>query len=259
MGRPIKNMRYHLILSFLFFGMFLPAQAQENWNFTPADDQSLVSRGEKLTFSSDSDWLPEELQKNLLTTLNFVLGPNENLPSADGVNAKDFFHGHIACEIPSSIDKLNFDEMAVKDEVFGTLKLKWWDGVTQEMLPAHDQGVLEMEKRIGSYLRQAIALKYCKLAVVYHTYEYVHPQGTESIDPIDPRRNIVTKQSTLKPEHFSPPDDPTHEKGASSWSELFDDVTQMSFLIDQKGIIHVTTDSTLCKITGRIGPIGRCF
>lgn len=70
-------------------------QPVEDWNFTRGDYAKVTASKTKLTVASDSTWFPAKLQQNLLNTLDFVFGSTVSPPATEGVNAMDFFHGHL--------------------------------------------------------------------------------------------------------------------------------------------------------------------
>ncbi|MCM0607011.1 MAG: hypothetical protein KA715_13050 [Xanthomonadaceae bacterium] len=82
----------------------------QSWDFTPSDYQALVTSGGTLRFEKDSDWFPIPLQENLLTVLKHVLDPSLTPSSTAGVNVKDFYHGHWACEKSDTLKPLLFGE-----------------------------------------------------------------------------------------------------------------------------------------------------
>jgi hypothetical protein len=74
------------------------------WNFTPEDYARLRGAKKDLTMASDSGWFPAKLQENLAKTLAFVLGSTTAPSATEGVNAVDFFHGHLVVKKDPATD-----------------------------------------------------------------------------------------------------------------------------------------------------------
>jgi hypothetical protein len=71
------------------------AQPGRRWDFTGIDLIHLRESGRTLTIAPDSSFFPARMQENLLQTLLYVMGPAILPPAAEGINAVDFFHGHL--------------------------------------------------------------------------------------------------------------------------------------------------------------------
>lgn len=222
-----------------------PAHAQkEDWNFSPTDYQNLTSGGGDLSYDGDSDWFPSELKDNLKATLKKVLDPKTKPANTDGVNTKDFYHGHVVCPKPCTDAQTAAKEAYYKaeknseKEAMGETASK----VTADNMAKWKQAVKAMTDAASTMLKACLG-KGC--GVVYHTYEASGPPMKVG----DPRRNLYTpNEANATPAGFKPPD----ENNASSYSDNYCVVLQFAFLVDKKGHIHVVTGSTkeLSAVTG---------
>jgi hypothetical protein len=229
----------------------------DGWNFTHEDYRALVRRGGQLRFASDSDWFPKELRANLKATLDYALDPALSPSVTDGINAKDFYHGHIGCDDESRAVRREIGQeveqaLKLEDKVFADRGFEHdYLGDTAEATDTvrrYGEAVKAGETVFGEMLERLIRRKLCKrLLVVYHTYEAHHP-ADGVLRNHDPRRNIVTYDDKLKPIGFRPPE----LDNASSWTDLFANVMQFAFLVDREGVIHVTFGTThqLARVTG---------
>lgn len=240
-------MRRHLII--LLFGLSLvgsaTSAAAEDWNFTPTNYNDLMSGGGDLTYASDSDWFPQELKDNLKTTLKQALDPKTQPRNTDGVNTKDFYHGHVVCPKPctdaqtNAIEAWNKAEKAAKTEGMG----KEYPTITKEKMAKWKDTMKKVQAAAAAALKSCLK-EGC--GVVYHTYEENTPKGMKYGDP---RRNLYTPNGAGgKPTGFTPPD----EGNASSYMQNYCVVLQFAFLVDSSGKIHVTTGTKaeLSAITG---------
>ena len=87
------------------------------WNFTPEDFARLQGAKKNLTMAPDSSWFPARLQDNLLKTLAFVLGSTMSPPATEGINAIDFFHGHLVIKKDPATDTQATSAVAASDKV----------------------------------------------------------------------------------------------------------------------------------------------
>jgi hypothetical protein len=214
-----------------------------DWNFTPADFTALTKRKKELRFAADSAWFPKQLQDNLLTTLKFVLTSKDPVRTA-GVNVKDFYHGHFL--VPKS---KSTKELKAKKAEFGTkadelqgMALGEGGAVTRKNLKAYTKAMQETEKLATPLLEEALKLE--GAAVIYHTYEFSGPK----MKPGSPIRNILTPIGG-SPAGFDPSG---VEESANQADKDFDEILQFAFLVDAKGVVHVTVGSTisLSRVTG---------
>ncbi len=70
----------------------------------------------------DSSWFPAKLQDNLLKTLAFVLGSTMSPPATEGINAIDFFHGHLVIKKDPATDTQAKSAVAASDKFRKDLK-----------------------------------------------------------------------------------------------------------------------------------------
>lgn len=226
-------------------GISKKIQKAEDWDFTLADYKKLKTAKQDLKFDTDSSWVPSKLQENILATIKFVLTAIKP-ERTKGVNTKDFFHGHLVIPndaVPKGFAKkistFTSDKRQLEADALGG---DWANDVTKSNLGAFTKAMKNVEKLATPLLTDAIAVK--GAAVIYHSFEYNMPDGMKAGDPV---RNIKTDIGA-NPAGFSPPD----PNGASSYLKDFTAVLQFAFLVDEKGIIHVTvgTISNLSKVTG---------
>ncbi len=219
----------------------------ESWNFTPKDYGILIKKHKKLTFAKDSAWLPSEVKKNLTDTLKFVLNPRLIPASTNGVNNSDLYHGHLACDGKSEGPSIMGEAEAQMEGVFQKRGLEWFQSPTSETLTQYNDAIREMEGIYSQALKKVFSEKICpRPVVIYHTYEFSMPKG---MSVSDPHRNLLTRFGADAPEYYRPP----NPDSASSWEKEFADLLQFAFLIDQKGVVHVTWGSTaqLSRVTGK--------
>lgn len=228
----------------------LPLQAAEDWNFTPTNYQDLINSGKDLDFDGDSDWFPRELKDNLKATLKKVLDPKTQPTNTEGINEKDFYHGHVVCPKPCS------DEQKKAREGFGKAEEDLKKNAMGTTVPKINEETLPKWRETMKAVQQAAAatLKVCLgkgCGVVYHTFEEISPAGSKpgEFKVGDPRRNLFTPNGPGgMPKGFTPPD----MDRAGTYDERYCDILQFAFLIDKQGHIHVTTGShyELSGITG---------
>jgi hypothetical protein len=222
------------------------APATADWDFTRADYAALVRLGGALTFDADSAWFPQAFRDNLLATIAAVLDSSRQPISSEGVNTRDFYHGHVGVPngtaLPGEVTRARAPIDAVRSARPSSPtadNLAEYRRVDQETLPQAG-ALLERTARIPG------------VVVVYHTFETNLPSG---IGVGDPLRNWLTPLDTNQPATFTPPD-PT---SASSWTDNYWSVIQFAFLIDAQGRIHVRlgTVRDLSTVTGRPEEFGR--
>jgi hypothetical protein len=202
----------------------------DDWNFTPTDYQNLTNGGGDLSFASDADWLPQELKDNLMKTLKHVL--RKDTTNTEGVNTKDFYHGHVVCPKPCKEEQnkpRQAYEKAAKDYEDKHPK------TDEETVKAWKASLVkEEEKLLGDLLKLCVKTG---CGVVYHTYETSKPKG---MDADDPRRNIFTPTGNGKedtPHEFKPTPAPgstrdAYDDFAGKYCFLF----EFAFLIDKRAL-----------------------
>lgn len=219
----------------------------EQWSFTRDDFAKLRALGRELTFSKRSDWFPQELKANLKRVLEYSLDPDLKPTSTDGVNLKDFFHGHLVCV--DSAGKISAMQ-AVADEAlesgFKSEGLMRWQSRTDLNAKTHakfSRALILSEINTGAVLQKVIREHDCsELAAVYHTYEYVQPVGMKINDA---RRHLRLTVGSDNVRHDHPID-----MSIMSPLELLDPslkrdayIGHFGFLIDKNGVITVTVAS----------------
>jgi len=262
-------------------------QPAEDWNFTRGDYARVTGSGpKKLTVASDSSWFPAKLQQNLVNTLDFVFGPTISPPATEGVNATDFFHGHLVIKKDPATAAQTTTAVAQGDKVGDDLKAKRTAALGKEVkylnvgpapkyaitsgypfvpdatssaeqkIAAYKGAVEKVEPSLGKVMEDAAKIP--GGAVMYHTFEFNQPTDLaakgKKIDPNSPRRNYVTPLATNRPAPYTTP------TGAASYEKEYTIVTQFSFLLDKTGAVHVRpfdpgptkfTSLELSTITGK--------
>jgi hypothetical protein len=219
----------------------------EDWDFTPDDYAELTAGKKQLRVSSDSSWVPQPFQDNVLATLNYLLGPTQGERGTYGVNVRDFFHGHVVIKkdnldekfppdnVADAIQAYNAKETAEYTKALGSTYGK----VTQENLPAFSQAVKRTLPAAGDVFKASAGVR--NVGVVYHTFEI--PEFRPEMRSGSPRRNYFTPNATNKPEPFATPDldkAPSYTIGPNA---PFIHVFEFGFLIDRNGEVHITPGS----------------
>jgi hypothetical protein len=235
------------------------------WNFTPADFAELQLAGGALTIAPDSGFLPAKLQENLLNTLAYVLGPTISPRATEGVNALDFFHGHLVVKKdPATAGQA---QSAAKNEAslqkeLTRARTKALGGpvqypnypLTPKNIGAYQKAIEKLLPSFGSLLDEAS--KVPGAAMMYHTFEFNQPSEWRVIAlfPDDPRRHYVTPLDTNQPRQYRPP--------PGGYETEYTHITRFVFLVDSKGAVHVRplvttggfTTLELSTITGTMFP-----
>ena len=256
--------RIDFVLSTLIRGKPIPG-----WNFTPEDFVNLQRGKRTLTFAPDSGWFPPPLRENLRKTLELVLDPARTTSATEGVNAVDFFHGHLVVKKDRATDKevkaalaqgKAADESlkAARKKEFGKVSAGRGNPITTPAaITKYDRILAGVVPTFTNVL--ASTAKLPGAAVMYHTLEFDSPadlkaQGKKRNND-DPRRHYVTPLDSNTPQQYTPPTGATYEKEYTHISEF-------TFQIDAQGAIHVrpfdgsTTIPTLelSTITGQTYP-----
>ncbi|MEL6813162.1 MAG: DUF4157 domain-containing protein, partial [Bacteroidota bacterium] len=233
-------------------------QRKEDWDFTPADYKKLKAKKRKLRFKKDSAWVPKKLKKNIVKTIKFVL-KSKKPKRTTGINKRDFYHGHLVVPYIGKHRKYkDYDKYKKKREKLNQKKLnfnkkseamigvalggKHTNKVTSKNLKSFSKTMTKVEKMAKPIARKALKLK--GAAVIYHTFEHNTPSGMNLGSSI---RNIRTPIGG-NPSGYSGPD----KNDASSYVD--DDylhILEFTFLVDEKGVIHVSVGgiNSLSRIT----------
>jgi hypothetical protein len=220
-------------------------QKKEDWDFTPDDYKALVKKKKDLKFGPDSAWFPKALQNNLLTTIKFVLTSTKPVRTA-GINVKDFYHGHFVIpnnKLTKTLRGKTRDFETKSEQLQGkALGGDWFDPVTKSNLPAFTKAMQKTEKLATPLLEEALKIK--GAAGFYHTFEISGPP----MKPGSPIRNIMTPIGGT-PSGYDPSG---VEKSANQFRDKYFEILQFAFLVDETGVIHVTTwtTSNLSRVTG---------
>jgi hypothetical protein len=231
-------------------------EKDEDWDFTPADFEALTKKKGKLKVSSDSSWFPKPFQDNLLATLNALLDP-KRIPSAtEGVNVRDFYHGHVVLPgktyptFPSAVTEKRETYYKKKKELYEKALGSERGDVTAENIGKYTEAVKTTLPLAGDVLKEVAKLK--GAAVIYHTFEVATPKELsakgEKLAEGDLRRNHITPLDTNKPVPYA-----TANPDSAFFSPDYFTVLQFSFLVDAKGEVHIRTNSTdeLSTVTGK--------
>jgi hypothetical protein len=265
----------------------LQRQPAEDWNFTRADYARVAGASgqhAKFTIAPDSSWFPAGLQQNLINTLDLIFGPTIAPPAAEGVNAIDFFHGHVVIKKDPATASQTGAALAQGARVGAHLKAARTAALGKEVkledvspkppfaitsgypfvtdrkssaedkVAAYKRVVETVEPSLGTVMENAAKIP--GAAVIYHTLEFSQPADLaakgQKLDPDSPRRNYVTPLSTNKPGQYTLP-------AAGSYEKEYTIITQFSFLVDKSGAVHVRpfdasagfTSLELSTITGK--------
>ncbi|HZE70841.1 MAG TPA: DUF4157 domain-containing protein [Pyrinomonadaceae bacterium] len=231
-------------------------EKDDDWDFTPADFQALTTKKGKLKVSSDSSWFPKPFQDNLIATLGALLDPKRNPSATEGVNVRDFYHGHVVLPgktyptFPSAVTEKRDTYNKKKKELYEKALGSERGDVTAENLGKYTEAVKATLPLAGEVLKEVAKLK--GAAVIYHTFEAVTPKELlakgEKLAAGDVRRNHITPLDTNKPVPYS-----TANSDSAYFSPEYFTVLQFSFLVDAKGEVHIRTNSTdeLSTVTGK--------
>jgi hypothetical protein len=214
------------------------------WNFKPSDFARLQEAGVGITMASDSSFFPAKLQENLLKTIAFVLGPAIAPPATEGVNAVDFFHGHLVVKKDPKTEeqakgakakgsKFQQELAAERTKALGG-EVRFSKGypLTDKNVEKYTQAVTKVLPSFGTLLDET--LKMPGAAVMYHTFEFNQPSDLKAkgkkLATDDPRRHYVTPLDTNQPKQYSPP--------SGGYESEYTHITSFSFLVDDKGKVH---------------------
>jgi hypothetical protein len=238
------------------------------WNFTPEDFAKLQGARKGLTMAPDSGWFPARLQENLSKTLAFVLGSMTSPTATEGVNAMDFFHGHLVVKKDPATDKQveallaehkNFraDLKRARTKAIGDVSFGKGYHMTEKSIAAYKSVIEKAAPALGTVMSKALSLP--GAALMYHTFEFNQPLDVKAkgqkLDSQDPRRHYVTPLDTNTPTPYTPPAPDTYEKE-------YTHITSFVFLVDKNGAVHVRpfdpgtafTTLELSTITGTTFP-----
>jgi hypothetical protein len=225
------------------------------WNFTPEDFAKLQGAKKQFTIASDSTWFPAKMQENLLNTLAFVLGSSTSPSATEGVNAVDFFHGHLVIKKDPATDTQSkgalasanrFDKDLAKagDVAHGKMSFDKRTTMTDKQIGAYGKALEKIEPSLANLMQTAMAVP--GSAVMYHTFESTSPLEMrakgQKRDSEDPRRHYVTPLDSNSPRQYTPPAGGTYERE-------FTHIVRFSFLIDATGAVHVRPMDTHTGLT----------
>jgi hypothetical protein len=233
---------------------YLQRDTIPGWNFTPADFAALRKSRKDLTIAGDSSWVPAKLQQNILNTLRYTLDAKRSPTATEGINVKDFYHGHLVVPKKARIPASVTEQRSAFEEKESAAATKALGGevnpVTKENVGAYTKALAEILPTYGSLLEAAVRIK--GAAVIYHTFELTEPSDVKAagkeLKPGDPRRNYMTPLATNTPKPYSPPD----PENASSYSDEYTHISQFAFLVGPDGAVHVRPGTTqeLSTVTG---------
>lgn len=240
----------------MLFVCFVSVLAQaEDWDFTPDDYSRLYALGGQLELAPDSAWFPKKLFQNLKATLEHVLSSETQPSMTEGVNLTDFQHGHVACADPNPhpdeekfVDHDNWGRRVLQ-KAMGTQFDDWIFKMTVDKIPQLASALTEIEKQTGELFQKILDPNYCKEPVIYyHSFEDIYE--SRGIVTGDPRRNFRTPLKSSIVEGFIPPIPGI----SSSWTDLATQVAAFVFLVDERGLVHVSWRSnySLMKFTGSL-------
>ena len=226
------------------------------WNFTPGDFANLQRAKKTLTFAPDSGWFPANLQENLKNTLEFVLDAARSPSATEGVNAVDFFHGHLVVKKDAATDarvktataqgsKADDALKSARKKEFGDVSFSGRNPITTpDAITKYDKILAGVAPAFTKVLADTAKLP--GAAVMYHTFEFNDPSELKAAGKKrandDPRRHYVTPLDTNAPQQYKPPSPDTYEKE-------FTHISKFAFQIDDQGAVHVRPFDTSTSIT----------
>jgi hypothetical protein len=223
------------------------------WNFTPSDFAKLQHAGKSLTIAPDSAWFPAKFQENLLQTLAFVLGPQLSPTATEGVNALDFFHGHLVIKkdpttakavkaADAKAHKFDTELQKATTKALGAIHYPKYTLAEKQIRP-YGKALEKIEPSLASLLDDTA--KVSGAAVMYHTFEFNKPSDLKAKgvpkNPEDPRRHVVTPLDTNTPSRYAPP--------PGGYEKEYAHIIRFVFLIDDKGAVHVRPLDTSSSFT----------
>jgi hypothetical protein len=237
------------------------------WNFTPEDFAKLQGARQDLTMAPDSGWFPAKLQENLSRTLAFVLGPTISPQATEGINATDFFHGHLVVKkdpatdtqakgAVTKSDKFRAELKKARTAAIGDVSFGKGYHMTEKSIAAYKQVIEKAEPSLATLMEDTLTIP--GAAVMYHTFEFNQPFDLKAkgqrLQATDPRRHYATPLDTNTPRQYSPP--------AGTYEAEFTHIISFTFLVDGKGAVHVRpfdpstvfTTLELSTITGTTYP-----
>jgi hypothetical protein len=230
-------------------------KAIPGWNFTSEDFARLQGAKKDLTMAPDSSWFPAKLQDNLLKTLAFVLGSKMSPPATEGINATDFFHGHLVIKkdpasdkqakaAVATSDKFNKDLKKARTAAIGDVSFSKGYHMTDKKIADYTKVVEKAEPALGALMQNALTIP--GAAVMYHTMEFSEPLDLsakgQKRKSDDPRRHYVTTLETNTPKQYTPP-------SPKSYEAEYTLVAKFAFLVDDKGAVHVRPFDTSSLFT----------
>lgn len=214
----------------------------KEWNYTPAQYKK---QGSPLRFSSESSFISQEIQKEVLKGLDFILAEKDGVVRTTGVNWQDLYHVHVLC--PGKCAK------AVSDDVFefeSELRRASYAAttenfdITQENLPRFIKVIQAHEPKAAALIKKALLTKECAQPhLLFHSFEDNREQYMEY--PGDPRRNILVPFKE-NPRGYTPKE----IQNASSYTDDYCLIVSLPFLVSQKGEVHMTigVDTNLVRV-----------
>ena len=225
------------------------------WNFTPEDFARLQGAKKTLTMAADSSWFPAKLQDNLLKTLALVLGSTMTPPATEGINALDFFHGHLvikkgpatdtqAKSAVADSDKFSKDLTKARIAAIGDVSFSKGYHMTDKKIADYTKVIEKAEPALGTLMQNALTIP--GAAVMYHTMEFSEPLDLSAKGQKrrhdEPRRHYVTPLDTNTPQQYTPP-------SPKSYEAEYTHVAKFAFLVDDKGAVHVRPFDTSTLFT----------
>jgi hypothetical protein len=199
-----------------------------------------------------------------LNTLDFVFGPTISPPATEGVNARDFFHGHLVIKKETATAAQMKTAAAQGARVEADLKTKrtaalgkevkfeyqsptdpkvFIDGYpfvtdatssAKQKIAAYKLAVESVEPSLGLVMEDAA--KVTTAAVMYHTFETIQPTDLapgQKLDSNSPRKAYITPLDTNRPAPYTLP------TGLTDYQDEYPWIVGLSFLVDKSGAVHV--------------------
>lgn len=216
-----------------------PSLAQNtSWDFTTAD---LARLSGEISYADDSAWFPKRLRENLTATIRWALDPDRDPAVTEGINTRDFFHGHVVCRKPCGADlgaKLRAYIRARNDLLAGALGGDPFGQVTDDNRSSYTEALREVEQLAAALLDWLCLRPNGSCGAIYHTFEYNAPI---TMLPSDPRRALIMMFGDTEPANLVLPPVPAgkYEAGVNSYHYSYCSPLHFVFLLDAEGVIHV--------------------
>jgi hypothetical protein len=227
------------------------AQSQDDWNFTPADLDTLHARGGVLRFGADSQWVPRAIQMTLLSALDQMLSTVRHVgsPATTGVSMMDLMHCHVVVPARSRVAASTPDRARLTEGLRAEerqTRQQFQNTEITDTNRAAFRNRLAAEQQAATPLLESV-LQMPDAGIVLHSFE---GNAAESgIPATSSQRNWFASFQTMTARPFEA------MPGVAGFSSQWSAFMAFNFLVDSNGVIHVRPGSSgfqsLSDVTGR--------